>query len=50
MGTIANAKVTHYYNCYNKYFIGCLIKSQICTTNQITNRCTNRFISISNRY
>ena len=24
MGTIANAKVTHYYNCYNGYFVGCL--------------------------
>lgn len=24
MGTIANAKVTHYYNCYNGDFIGCL--------------------------
>ena len=21
---IANAKVTHYYNCYNRYFVGCL--------------------------
>ena len=21
---IANAKVTHYYNCYNGYFVGCL--------------------------
>ena len=27
MGTIANAKVTHYYNCYNGDFIGCLHKS-----------------------
>lgn len=27
MGTIANAKVTHYYNCYNGDFIGCLRKS-----------------------
>ena len=26
MGTIANAKVTHYYNCYNGDFIGCLQK------------------------
>ena len=26
MGTIANAKVTHYYNCYNGDFIGCLRK------------------------
>ena len=26
MGTIANAKVTHYYNCYNGYFVGCLRK------------------------
>ena len=25
MGTIANAKVTHYYNCYNGHFIGCLL-------------------------
>ena len=24
MGTNANAKVTHYYNCYNGDFIGCL--------------------------
>ena len=24
MGTIANAKVTHYYNCYNGDIIGCL--------------------------
>ena len=24
MGTIADAKFTHYYNCYNGYFIGCL--------------------------
>ena len=31
MGTIANAKVTHYYNCYNGDFIGCLqIKRIIC--------------------
>ena len=29
MGTIANAKVTHYYNCYNGDFIGCL--RYICT-------------------
>ena len=30
MGTIANAKVTHYYNCYNGDFIGCLlIKMQL---------------------
>lgn len=28
MGTIANAKVTHYYNCYNGDFIGCLQKEQ----------------------
>ena len=27
MGTIANAKVTHYYNCYNGDFIGCLLQS-----------------------
>ena len=27
MGTIANAKVTHYYNCYNGDFIGCLLKT-----------------------
>ena len=27
MGTIANAKVTHYYNCYNGDFIGCLRKA-----------------------
>ena len=26
MGTIANAKVTHYYNCYNGDFIGCLLR------------------------
>ena len=24
MGTIANAKVAHYYNCYHGDFIGCL--------------------------
>ena len=24
MGNLANAKVTHYYNCYNGDFIGCL--------------------------
>ena len=29
MGTIANAKVTHYYNCYNGDFIGCLLKTEI---------------------
>ena len=29
MGTIANAKVTHYYNCYNGDFIGCL-QNKIC--------------------
>ena len=29
MGTIANAKVTHYYNCYNGYFVGCLRCSEI---------------------
>ena len=28
MGTIANAKVTHYYNCYNGDFIGCLHKGR----------------------
>ena len=28
MGTIANAKVTHYYNCYNGDFIGCLLLLQ----------------------
>ena len=28
MGTIANAKVTHYYNCYNGDFIGCLLKKE----------------------
>ena len=28
MGTIANAKVTHYYNCYNGDFIGCLPLSE----------------------
>ena len=27
MGTIANAKVTHYYNCYNGDFIGCLLNT-----------------------
>lgn len=27
MGTIANAKVTHYYNCYNGDFIGCLLNN-----------------------
>ena len=25
MGNLANAKVTHYYNCYNGYFVGCLL-------------------------
>ena len=29
MGTIANAKVTHYYNCYNGDFIGCLLKDNL---------------------
>ena len=29
MGTIANAKVTHYYNCYNGDFIGCLHLSRV---------------------
>ena len=29
MGTIANAKVTHYYNCYNGDFIGCLRPNRI---------------------
>ena len=29
MGTIANAKVTHYYNCYNGDFIGCLLYNYI---------------------
>lgn len=29
MGTIANAKVTHYYNCYNGDFIGCLPLSDV---------------------
>ena len=29
MGTIANAKVTHYYNCYNGDFIGCLHKNKV---------------------
>lgn len=28
MGTIANAKVTHYYNCYNGDFIGCLLQNK----------------------
>lgn len=27
MSTIANAKVAHNYNCYNGYFIGCLLLS-----------------------
>lgn len=31
MGTIANAKVTHYYNCYNGDFIGCLLKKELPT-------------------
>ena len=31
MGTIANAKVTHYYNCYNGDFIGCLLLYQMLT-------------------
>ena len=30
MGTIANAKVTHYYNCYNGDFIGCLPHNYNC--------------------
>ena len=30
MGTIANAKVTHYYNCYNGDFIGCLLFFNFC--------------------
>lgn len=25
MGTIADAKFTHNYNCYNGHFIGCLL-------------------------
>ena len=25
MNTIADAKVAHYYNCYNGYFFGCLL-------------------------
>ena len=29
MGTIANAKVTHYYNCYNGDFIGCLLLTYV---------------------
>ena len=29
MGTIANAKITHYYNCYNGYFVGCLLMNTI---------------------
>lgn len=29
MGTIANAKVTHYYNCYNGDFIGCLLLKKL---------------------
>ena len=29
MGTIANAKVTHYYNCYNEDFIGWLQKVDV---------------------
>ena len=33
MGTIANAKVTHYYNCYNGDFIGCLHKIMESTVN-----------------
>ena len=31
MGTIANAKVTHYYNCYNGDFIGCLLMTHVLT-------------------
>ena len=26
MGTIADAKFTHYDNCYNGYFSGCLLQ------------------------
>ena len=29
MGTIADAKFTHNYNCYNGYFIGCLHRKDI---------------------
>ena len=30
MGTIANAKVTHYYNSYNGYFVECLRYGHYC--------------------
>ena len=36
MGTIANAKVTHYYNCYNGDFIGCLLLFQGKATGQVS--------------
>ena len=29
MSTLADAKVTHYYNCYNGDFIGCLQKVDV---------------------
>ena len=35
MGTIANAKVTHYYNCYNGDFIGCLRLYRMLTFNYL---------------
>lgn len=37
MGTIANAKVTHYYNCYNGDFIGCLLIARMPYMQKATN-------------
>ena len=40
MGTIANAKVTHYYNCYNGDFIGCLHSRNLITKLRPTHVCS----------
>ena len=51
MGTIANAKVTHYYNCYNGDFIGCLqflfLLANIRNIYQIDNQSVVFLLSIS---
>ena len=54
MGTIANAKVTHYYNCYNGDFIGCLqflfLLANIRNIYQIDNQSVVFLLSILQRF
>lgn len=47
MGTIANAKVTHYYNCYNGDFIGCLRSACLVRIKTFVNRTSNMHVDRS---